>query len=78
MKKIVFASVLALASISLVAPMLHAQEQPGGTIQIKDPAEFNAYQMATTRAIPRPRPRPSNSFLRNNPQSRRQERRLDM
>ena len=33
MKKIVFASVMALASISLVAPMLHAQDQ-GGTIKI--------------------------------------------
>ena len=49
MKKIVFASVMALASISLVAPMLHAQEQ-AGTISINDPAEFNAYQMFSTQS----------------------------
>jgi hypothetical protein len=48
MKKLVFASVMALASISLVsAPTLRAQD----SITIKDPAEFNAYQMATRRAI---------------------------
>ncbi len=42
MKKLVFASVMALASISLVcAPMLRAQDS---TITIKDPAEYNAYQ----------------------------------
>ncbi len=40
MKKFVFASVMALASLSLVyAPTLHAQDQQG-TIQIKDPAEY--------------------------------------
>ena len=45
MKKFVFASVMAVASFSLVsAPTLRAQD----TISIKDPAEFNAYQMATT------------------------------
>jgi hypothetical protein len=43
MKKLVFASVLALASISLVsAPTLRAQD----TITIKDPAEYNTYQNA--------------------------------
>ena len=40
MKKFVFASVMALASLSLVpAPTLRAQDQLG-TIQIKDPAEY--------------------------------------
>ncbi len=47
MKKIVFASVMALASFSLIAtPALRAQDQ----ITIKDPAEFNAYQMAITQS----------------------------
>jgi hypothetical protein len=46
MKKLIFASVMALASISLVlAPMLRAQD----SITIKDPAEFNSYQMATSQ-----------------------------
>src|SRR6185503_8968100 len=53
MKKFVFASVMTLASLSLVpAPTLRAQDQPG-TSQIKDPAEVNAYQMATTQSDPK-------------------------
>jgi len=57
MKKFVFASVMAMASISLVyAPTLRAQDSD--TISIKDPSEFNAYQMATTQSDPRPRLRP--------------------
>jgi hypothetical protein len=44
MKKIVFASVMALASLGLfTAPMLRAQDS---TITIKDPAEFNTYNSA--------------------------------
>src|ERR1700733_2418108 len=69
MKKIVFASVLALASISLVAPMLNAQDQPGGTISIKDPAEFNAYQMATTQSDPKAKAAALEQFLTQYPQS---------
>lgn len=69
MKKIVFATVMALASISLVAPMLHAQEQPGGTISIKDPAEFNAYQMATTQSDPKAKAAALEQFLTQYPQS---------
>jgi tetratricopeptide (TPR) repeat protein len=69
MKKIVFASVMALASISLVAPMLHAQEQPGGTISIKDPAEFNSYQMATTQSDPKAKAAALEQFLTQYPQS---------
>ena len=68
MKKIVFASVMALASISLVAPMLHAQEQ-GGTIQIKDPAEFNAYQMFSTQTDPKMKASAGEEFLTKYPQS---------
>ena len=41
MKKLVLASVMALASLSIYcAPMLRAQD----TITIKDPAEFNTYK----------------------------------
>ena len=44
MKKLVFASVMALASLGLfTAPMLRAQDS---TITIKDPAEFNTYNSA--------------------------------
>ncbi len=44
MKKLVFASVMALASLSIYcAPMLRAQDS---TITIKDPAEYNTYNNA--------------------------------
>jgi len=66
MKKFVFASVLALASISLVcAPMLRAQE----SITIKDPAEYNAYTMATTQSDPKAKAAALESFLKTYPQS---------
>src|SRR5450759_2953338 len=68
MKKFVFASVMALASLSLVAtPTLRAQDT--GTISIKDPAEFNAYQMATTQADPQQKAAALESFLTQYPQS---------
>src|SRR5215475_4455389 len=66
MKKIVFASVMALASISLVAPMLHAQDQP---IKINDPAEFNAYQMFSTQTEPKAKAAAGEDFLTKYPQS---------
>jgi hypothetical protein len=66
MKKLVFASVLALASVSLVsAPMLRAQD----SIVIKDPAEFNTYQMATSQADPKAKAVALESFLKAYPQS---------
>ena len=69
MKKFVFASVMALASISLVCALrVHAQNQQGG-IQIKDPAEYNAYQMATTQTDPKARAAALESFLQTYPQS---------
>jgi tetratricopeptide (TPR) repeat protein len=67
MKKIVFASVMALASICLVRPMLHAQDT--GTISIKDPAEFNSYQMATTQSDPKAKAAALEQFLTQYPQS---------
>jgi|SRR5579863_2311822 len=67
MKKFVFASVLALAALSLVyAPALRAQDQP---ITIKDPAEYNAYQMATTQSDPKAKAAALESFLQTYPQS---------
>ena len=65
MKKLVFAFVMALASISLVpAPTLRAQD-----ITIKDPAEFNAYSMATTQSDPKAKAAGLESFLTAYPQS---------
>lgn len=66
MKKIVFASLMALASVSMIAtPALRAQDQ----ITIKDPAEFNAYQMATTQSDPHAKSSALESFLTTYPQS---------
>ena len=68
MKKFVFASVMAMASISLVyAPTLRAQDSD--TISIKDPSEFNAYQMATTQSDPKAKASALESFLTSYPQS---------
>ena len=68
MKKFVFASVMALASISLVsAPTLRAQDSD--QITIKDPSEFNAYQMATTQSDPKARAAALEQFLQTYPQS---------
>jgi hypothetical protein len=65
MKKLVFASVMALASIGLMtAPVLRAQD-----ITIKDPAEFNAYQMATTQNDPKAKAAALEGFLTQYPQS---------
>ena len=66
MKKFVFASVMALAAISLVsAPMLRAQD----SITIKDPAEFNSYQMASTQIDPKAKATALETFLQMYPQS---------
>jgi opacity protein-like surface antigen len=70
MKKFVFASVMALASMSLVvAPKLQAQAADSGTISIKDPAEFNAYQMFHTQTDPKQKIAAGESFLKTYPQS---------
>ena len=66
MKKLVFAFVLALASLSLViAPMLRAQD----TITIKDPAEYNTYQNASAQKDPQDKAAALESFLTAYPQS---------
>ena len=68
MKKLVLATVMAVASISLVsAPTLRAQG--AGTVSIQNPAEFNAYQQASTQTDPTARASSEESFLTTYPQS---------
>jgi hypothetical protein len=67
MKKLVFASVMALASLSLFsAPMLRAQDS---TITIKDPAEYNTYINANGLNDPKAKAAALESFLTTYPQS---------
>jgi hypothetical protein len=69
MKKLVFASVVALASVGFVAgSTLRAQDQ-GGQITIKDPAEYNAYQMFSTQTDPKQKAAAGEAFLEKYPQS---------
>jgi hypothetical protein len=66
MKKLVFASVMALASISLFsAPMLRAQD----SITIKDPAEYNTYQNAIGQADAKTKAQALEGFLTAYPAS---------
>jgi len=75
MKKFVFATVMAMASLSLVpAPTLRAQD----SITIKDPAEFNSYQMATTQSDPKAKAAALEQFLTMYPQSVVKKAVLDM
>jgi hypothetical protein len=67
MKKLVLASVMALATTCLVAPSLQAQDQ--STITIKDPTEFNDYSMATTQSDPKAKAAALEAFLTKYPQS---------
>src|ERR1039457_1803510 len=82
MKKFVFASVMALAILSLFsAPMLRAQD----SITIKDPAEFNTYNnacggcaSATGQSTTKPSAPALESFLKAYPQSVVKAQALDM
>ncbi len=75
MKKLVFASVLALASVGLVpAPTLRAQD----SITIKDPVEFNAWSQASTQADPKAKASGLEAFLTAYPQSVVKKAALDM
>jgi hypothetical protein len=68
MKKLVLASAMALASMSLVSsPALRAQD--AGQITIQDPAEFNAYQNAITQTDPTQKAAALEGFLQAYPQS---------
>jgi hypothetical protein len=65
MKKFVFASVMALSSMSLVmAPKLQSQD-----LTIKDPAEYNAYQMANSQTDQKQKAVALEAFLKQYPQS---------
>jgi len=67
MKKLVLASVLALASLGMFsAPMLRAQDS---TITIKDPAEYNMYNNAIGQSDPKAKAAALESFLQLYPQS---------
>lgn len=68
MKKIVFASAMALISLSLViSPMLRAQEAAG---QVSlPPDQFNAYQMAITQSDPTAKAEALEGFLKTYPQT---------
>jgi hypothetical protein len=77
MKKFVFASVVALASISLGSvPALRAQDSD--TISIKDASEYNAYQMASTQSDPKAKIAGLETFLQTYPQSVVKKAVLDM
>ena len=68
MKKLVLASGMALAGLSLViAPTLRAQGSDQITIQ--NPAEFNAYQTASTQTDPKAQAAALEDFLTAYPQS---------
>ena len=74
MKKLVFASVVALSSAGFVAgPTLHAQDSGGQSaskdLTIKDPAEYNAYQMFSTQTDPKQKASAGDAFLEKYPQS---------
>ena len=69
MKKLVFASMMALASIGLVlAPTLLAQ-QDQKSLSIQDPAEYNAYEMFSTQQNPKAKAEAGEDFLKRYPQS---------
>src|ERR1700733_11047533 len=73
MKKVVFASVLALATTTLgaAAPMIYAQDQgaQAGQITIKDPAEYNAYTNAVGQSTPAEKAKAIEAFLQKYPSS---------
>jgi hypothetical protein len=65
MKKFAYASVMALASVSLVStPLLRAQD-----LTIKDPQEYNAYNMANTQSDPKAKAAALETFLTTYPQT---------
>jgi len=70
MKKLVLASAMVVASACIVAaPTLYAQGGDQGTIQISNPAEFNAYQQATSQTDPTAKAAALEEFLKTYPQS---------
>ena len=69
MKKLVLASAMALASVAFVSsPTLRAQDN-SAQITISDPAEFNAYQNASTQSDPVAKASALEGFLAQYPNS---------
>lgn len=67
-KKFLYAAVLAFAGSAMVAaPVLMAQNS--GTITIKDPAEYNAYNSAIGQPTPQAKEQAIESFLQTYPDS---------
>ncbi len=69
--KILYVTVLALASSAIAAApiMMQAQSSASGTITIKDPAEFNAYNTAINQPTPQAKETSIQSFLQQYPNS---------
>lgn len=77
MKKLILASVMAMTGFGLVyTPALRAQDSD--TIQIKDPAEFNAYQNASSQSDLQAKAAALEGFLQAYPQSVVKKTVLDM
>ncbi len=68
MKKFVFTALMALASIWLVNSN-HLRAQDSSQITISDPAEFNAYQNASTQTDAKAKAKALEDFLKAYPQS---------
>jgi len=70
MKKVLYVTVLALASSAFcAAPMMLAQSSASGTITIKDPAEYNAYNSAISQPTPQAKESAIEGFLQQYPDS---------
>lgn len=69
--KILYVTVLALASSAICAApiMIQAQSTGSGTITIKDPAEFNAYNQAISQTTPQAKEASIEAFLQQYPDS---------
>jgi tetratricopeptide (TPR) repeat protein len=69
-KQLLYVTVLALASSAMgAAPMLLAQASNPGTITIKDPAEYNAYNSAIGQPTPQAKEQAIEGFLQQYPNS---------
>lgn len=69
--KILYVTVLALASSAICAApiMIQAQSAGSSTITIKDPAEFNAYNLAISQPTPQAKEASIEAFLEKYPDS---------
>ena len=77
MKKLVFASAMALASLGFIGtPALFAQAAGGSQVSLP-PAEFNAYQTAVSETNPQQKAAALESFLQTYPQSQVKKEVLD-